>query len=188
MRFLALALLAIALNVPAAPDAKSPELPKSPKAKAAIKKYERALDAAKAEHDRATAAARKELNGQLDAAIKDAMKAGTLDEAKRIEAAKVEAEGDAGATATRLEKELVDMKWQWHAGARPVISFSSKGWHDPHWGDKYGPVRVRDSRTVDVLDPTNGVKREIVFDSQLKGFVFVGSDDNVVLGTRVAGK
>lgn len=61
--------------------------PKSSKAKAALKKYDRAVEKAKADYDRAVAAAGKELRGELDVSLKAAMKAGTLDEAKRIEAA-----------------------------------------------------------------------------------------------------
>jgi hypothetical protein len=61
--------------------------PKSPKAKAALRKYDRSVERAKAEYDRAVAAAAKDLRSELDVALKAAMSAGSLAEAKAIEAA-----------------------------------------------------------------------------------------------------
>lgn len=78
--------LLVTLPLLVAADEPKAEQPKSPKAKAALKKYDRAVEKAKADYDRAVAAAAKELNGELDVALKAAMKSGTLDEAKRIEA------------------------------------------------------------------------------------------------------
>lgn len=78
------AALVLPLTVAASGDE---ERPKSPKATIALKKYDRAVEKAKADYDRAVAAAAKELRAELDVALKGAMKSGSLDEAKAIEAA-----------------------------------------------------------------------------------------------------
>ena len=62
------------------------EGPKSPKARAAIRKYEKVVERANADRDRAVAAAAQDLRAELDASLKAAMKAGSLEEAKAIEA------------------------------------------------------------------------------------------------------
>ena len=108
------------------PDA--PEPPKSPKAKAALAKYDRAVAKAKADYDRAVATAARELRGDLDDALKAAMKAGSLDEAKRIEAALVRVKGDAvevradqdwqsaGVTLRKGETLKLAARGSWRAG------------------------------------------------------------------------
>lgn len=84
-----LPLLALA-QTPAAP-----EQPRSPKARAALTKYDRAVAKAKADYDRAVATAARELRGDLDDALQAAMKAGSLEEAKRIDAALAHVTGKA---------------------------------------------------------------------------------------------
>ena len=83
-----LGVLLLTLPMLVAADTPKSAGPRSPKAKAAIRKYERSVEKAKAEYDRAVAAAAKELKAELDVALKAAMKAGSLEEAKRIESAR----------------------------------------------------------------------------------------------------
>ena len=80
-------ILAAAGDDAAAAAADAPDPPRSLKAKTALKKYDRAVEKARLAYDQAVAAATKELNGELGAALKQAMQAGSLEEAKRIEAA-----------------------------------------------------------------------------------------------------
>ena len=72
--------------------------PRSPKAKAAIRAYDRALDGARAEYGRAVAAAGKALRAELDESLKQAMKAGSLDEANSIKAVRESRVPGSGAT------------------------------------------------------------------------------------------
>jgi hypothetical protein len=74
-------------------------VPRSPAAVAAVKKYERAAARAREAYQAALAAAGRDLKGEMDAAMKAAMRAQNLDEAKRIEAAVRQAEASAGTGA-----------------------------------------------------------------------------------------
>ena len=80
-------LFPIALLVAAGAETKPEQRePKSPVARNALKKYDEAIEKAKASYDIAEASARKELSAGLDDALKAAMAAGSLDEANRINA------------------------------------------------------------------------------------------------------
>jgi hypothetical protein len=75
------------------------EVPRSPAAVAAVKKYERATAKAREAYQAALAAAGRDLKGEMDAALKGAMRAQNLEEAKAIEAAVRRAEASAGTGA-----------------------------------------------------------------------------------------
>jgi hypothetical protein len=78
------ALVVIVLILIAAGDAE----PRSLKAKAALRKFDRAVERAEAARDEAVAAAASTLATELDEALKAAMKAGSLEEANAIKSAK----------------------------------------------------------------------------------------------------
>lgn len=79
------ALLAVLLSFPLALGADDDAEPKSVKARAALKKYEKAVEKADAAHRKAVSDAAKVLVGELEAAKKDAMKASNLPEATSIQ-------------------------------------------------------------------------------------------------------
>lgn len=64
--------------------------PRSSKAKTALRKYDKAIEKARADYDAVAKAAAKALSSEIDDALKTAMKSGSLEEAKAIEAAKAE--------------------------------------------------------------------------------------------------
>ena len=83
----------------AAEKAEDAGTPRSPAAVAAMNKYERATAKARDAYQAALAAAGRDLKGEMDAAIKGAMRAQNLGEAKAIEAAVRRAEASAGTGA-----------------------------------------------------------------------------------------
>lgn len=89
------ALLTLPLLAPA--DGERPSKPKSAQAKPALRKYDDAAATAQRAYERALATARKERQADLDKALKAAMRAGSLEEAKAIEAAAKEIAHDAAA-------------------------------------------------------------------------------------------
>lgn len=78
--------------------------PKSPKARAAITKYDRAVEKAKADYDRAVAAAGKAMLTELELAKKQAMKADNLPEASAIQAVAERTKQEFGERGTTSEE------------------------------------------------------------------------------------
>jgi hypothetical protein len=129
----------------------APAQPKSLRARTAIKKFERSVDAAQMTYDRAVAAARKELRAEMDAAIDAAMRAKRLDDAKAIEAAR-----DArvvGKLRTNQAADGLVGTWRvtWTDGSERTYEIDAAG--DVAWGDKRRPLQRRPGSGGVVTDP-----------------------------------
>ena len=149
--------------------------PKSAKARAAITKYDRAVAKAKADYDSAVAAAKKNLKGELDVALRAALKAESLDEAKAIEATMLRhGEGDPEPTGSvALMKQLPRTRWDGGGGTELV--FESGTFYFSDWGSKRGTWKVVSPQTIRLKFP-DGHEMEYTFDRALKNHFRVAED------------
>ncbi len=160
--------------------------PRSPAAVAAIKRSEKSIAEAEAQFRKAKGDALRQLVADLEAAKAESMKAGSLDEANRVQArideVTEEMKNDAPASV-KLARLLGGSRWA-HEGGRNIVAYAADGTVSSNaWGNKSYRWTQTGPRTVRQGDPADPAV-EITFDDDLKHALWVYASGKVSFAVR----